>query len=207
MDFLGDGEGNAAPRLRDAYDVEDWNQVYEQCLLIIRRMYQRCRLVHADLSEYNLLYHQGEVWVIDVSQAVENDHPMALEFLRRDCGIINDFFKKKLDRVLTTQATFDFVTDISIKEEEEESYLDNSLEELMKKTAEQIDHDTHKDNIFKEIYIPRTLQELDFDEIDKIRKDGAEGLFDKLTGLKSSMKAQQAMLKAKQESEEKDTLP
>jgi RIO kinase 1 len=42
-----------------------------------------------------MLYYKQEVWVIDVSQAVEHDHPMALDFLRRDCGNINDFFKRK----------------------------------------------------------------------------------------------------------------
>lgn len=54
-----------------------------------------CKLVHADLSEYNLLYMNGEVWVIDVSQSIEHDHPMALDFLRRDCTNINDYFSKK----------------------------------------------------------------------------------------------------------------
>jgi RIO kinase 1 len=50
-----------------------------------------------------MLYYKGEVWVIDVSQAVEHDHPMALDFLRRDCANINDFFKKKGLQVLNTQ--------------------------------------------------------------------------------------------------------
>lgn len=86
MEFLGEN-GKAAPRLRDA-NLTDWNSSYQQTMLIVRRMYQRCKLVHADLSEYNLLYHKDEVWVIDVSQAVEHDHPMALDFLRRDCSIV-----------------------------------------------------------------------------------------------------------------------
>ena len=30
-------------------------------------------------------YHQGNVYVIDVSQSVEHDHVHALEFLRKDC--------------------------------------------------------------------------------------------------------------------------
>lgn len=34
-------------------------------------------------------YHSGEVYIIDVSQAVEHDHPHALEFLRKDCANIN----------------------------------------------------------------------------------------------------------------------
>lgn len=83
--------------------------------MIIRRLYQRCRLVHADLSEYNLLYMDGDVWVIDVSQAVEHDHPMALDFLRRDCSIINLFFENKNVNIITTKDTFYFVTNINIR--------------------------------------------------------------------------------------------
>jgi len=94
MELIGE-DTVAAPRLRDA-NLSDWNSAYEQTIMIVRRLYQRCRLVHADLSEYNLLYHKDEVWVIDVSQAVENDHPMALDFLRRDVSIVQEFFGKKL---------------------------------------------------------------------------------------------------------------
>ena len=122
MSFVGDN-GVAAPRLKDA-NLEDWNQSYLQTMMIVRRMYQRCKLVHADLSEYNLLYYKEEVWVIDVSQAVEHDHPMALDFLRRDCSIVQDFFQKKLERVLTTQDTFSFVTDLTITWDEEEAVFD-----------------------------------------------------------------------------------
>lgn len=37
MDFIGEN-GDAAPRLKDAH-VEDWSDVYEEVLIIIRRMY------------------------------------------------------------------------------------------------------------------------------------------------------------------------
>ena len=129
MDFLGTKDGKAAPRLRDA-NLEDWSSAYVQTMLLIRRMYKRCRLVHADLSEYNLLYHDEKVYVIDVSQAVENDHPMALDFLRRDCSIIRDFFQRKLVRVLTTKSTFDFATNIDIQDENEVELLNELLEDV-----------------------------------------------------------------------------
>ena len=31
---------------------------YTEMVLILRRLYQDCRLVHGDLSEYNILFHQ-----------------------------------------------------------------------------------------------------------------------------------------------------
>jgi serine/threonine-protein kinase RIO1 len=34
----------------------------------MRRMFHDCRLVHGDLSEYNILCHQGQIYFIDVSQ-------------------------------------------------------------------------------------------------------------------------------------------
>lgn len=34
-------------------------------------------------------YHDGDAYIIDVSQSVEHDHPHALEFLRKDCSNIN----------------------------------------------------------------------------------------------------------------------
>lgn len=93
MEFIGE-HGHAAPRLKDA-EILDLQQTYVDVLFIMRRMYQLCHLVHADFSEYNMLYYQGEVYVIDVSQAVEHDHPMSLDFLRRDCSNINEFFKRR----------------------------------------------------------------------------------------------------------------
>ena len=47
---------SAAPRLKDAAVHQDrWQDLYIDMLVIMRRMYITCRLVHADLSEYNIL--------------------------------------------------------------------------------------------------------------------------------------------------------
>lgn len=54
-------------------------------LQMMKKMYNEAGLVHADFSEYNLLWHDDMVYVIDVSQAVTTQHPHAGEFLLRDC--------------------------------------------------------------------------------------------------------------------------
>lgn len=53
-------------------------------------MYKDCGLVHADLSEYNLLWHEGKVWIIDVSQSVEIENASSNDFLLRDCQNVSD---------------------------------------------------------------------------------------------------------------------
>ena len=48
---------SASPRLKDAEIPEDkMATVYAEMIVAMRRMFQVCRLVHADLSEYNVLY-------------------------------------------------------------------------------------------------------------------------------------------------------
>jgi RIO kinase 1 len=63
----------------------------------MRILYQECHLVHADLSEYNLLYYEKILYMIDVSQSIEHDHPFALEFLKRDVvNVLNPLSRKRL---------------------------------------------------------------------------------------------------------------
>lgn len=99
MEFLSknDDAGSPSPKLRD-YQFEDFEEItkfYHQMIHDIRFMFQKCRLVHADLSEYNSIVHQGQLYIFDVSQSVEPEHPMSLDFLRMDIKNVNDFFMKK----------------------------------------------------------------------------------------------------------------
>ncbi len=43
-------------------------ELYTVLVQDVRTMFQVCRLVHADLSEYNILYFEGRLAIIDVSQ-------------------------------------------------------------------------------------------------------------------------------------------
>ncbi len=58
MDFLGD-DGWPSPLLKNAeMNSELADRLYRQIVLDMRRLYRECRLVHADLSEYNLILHR-----------------------------------------------------------------------------------------------------------------------------------------------------
>uniref|UniRef100_A0A7S3QT89 Serine/threonine-protein kinase RIO1 n=1 Tax=Dunaliella tertiolecta TaxID=3047 RepID=A0A7S3QT89_DUNTE len=128
MEFIGE-DGVAAPRLRDAdLPPARLRQAYTEMVVAIRTLYQTCRLVHADLSEYNILYHKGQLWIIDVSQSVDLDHPKALDFLREDCKHINHYFRTKGVAVLTVRELFEFAVDPLITEDTLDAALDRLME-------------------------------------------------------------------------------
>ena len=52
-------------------------------------------IIHADLSEFNILYDDGEPVIIDMGQSVTLDHPMVRKFLERDIVNLTHFFRKK----------------------------------------------------------------------------------------------------------------
>lgn len=91
MEFLGKA-GKCAPRLKDA-QIKDPQRYYDQTIEQIRRLY-KLRIVHADLSEYNVLDWKKKPYLIDFSAGVLLDHPEAIEFLQRDLQNITHFFKK-----------------------------------------------------------------------------------------------------------------
>ncbi|KAK1357941.1 hypothetical protein POM88_051197 [Heracleum sosnowskyi] len=75
--------------------------------------------------------HQGHLYIIDVSQSVDLDHPHALEFLQDDCIHVSDFFKKHGVPVMTIHELFDFIVDPSITDESVDSYLEKGLGEVL----------------------------------------------------------------------------
>lgn len=55
-------------------------------------------IVHADISEYNVSIANGHVTIFDWPQAVDRDHPNAIEFLERDLANLLGFFSRKYPR-------------------------------------------------------------------------------------------------------------
>ena len=111
MEFLGEGE-RPYPQLRSV-SVDDAESLYREILTFIRDLYQKAGLVHADLSEYNILYGD-RMYVIDMGQAVTPDHPRALHFLARDIANINRFFSQKC-QVRDEREFFSEVTSIPVQ--------------------------------------------------------------------------------------------
>ena len=131
MTFLGQ-EGWPAPRVKDVELSESkWRELYLQCVQLMHTIYHRCKLVHADLSEFNMLYHQHQLFIIDVSQSVEHDHPHAMDFLRKDCLNVTEFFRKKAVNVMPDTELVRFVTNEDINE----GNVDEYLEEAQKRIA------------------------------------------------------------------------
>lgn len=181
MSFLGDRKGWAYPRLRDAgvNSEEEWRDLYIQLLGIMRRLYQVCRLVHADLSEYNILYHNQRLYIIDVSQSVEHDHPRSLEFLRMDIKNVGDFFRRQGVDTLADRSIFDFIiTSAGPVEEEEMKRVIERIYEARVSVGdnEQALADNEVDNeVFRNQYIPQTLEQVYDIEADGQRIGAGEG--------------------------------
>ncbi|GAA1791047.1 RIO kinase 1 [Luedemannella flava] len=93
LEFIGDADGTAAPRLaqvrRDAVDLEDlWRQLVDALMTLART-----GRAHGDLSAYNLLVHEGRLVMIDLPQVVDViANPRGREFLHRDAMNVAGWF-------------------------------------------------------------------------------------------------------------------
>ncbi|KAL4430675.1 hypothetical protein ABPG75_005931 [Micractinium tetrahymenae] len=199
MEFLGEG-GVAAPRLKDAgLPPARMRQAYTEMVIMIRQLYQKCRLVHADLSEYNILVHNNELHCIDVSQAVELDHPRAFDFLREDCQHVNDFFRRAGVATLTVRELFDFAVDPSFGAEgpELDAQLDRLMELAASRPATLTAEQEVADRVFAQAYIPKKLDDVINYERDHARlKAGTdtEGIYyQALAGMKEDMSGARSM--------------
>ncbi|XP_071685790.1 uncharacterized protein [Rutidosis leptorrhynchoides] len=195
MEFIGT-TGWAAPRLKDAaLSLDKLREGYVEMITIMRVLYQKCKLVHGDLSEYNILYHEGHMYIIDVSQSVDLDHPHALDFLREDCVHVSDFFKKHGVAVMTIRELFDFIVDPSINEDSVDSYLEEAQRKVLARGDEISAEDEIADAVFIQSFIPKTLDNVKDAEADVNRitsgQDTGDMYYQTITGLKHAISIEQ----------------
>ena len=59
-------------------------------------LFLRENIVHGDLSAFNILYHQGELRIIDFPQAVDpRSNSSAKDLLQRDIANVVQFFQRR----------------------------------------------------------------------------------------------------------------
>ncbi|BAT83713.1 hypothetical protein VIGAN_04091000 [Vigna angularis var. angularis] len=195
MEFIGKS-GWAAPRLKDAALSSDkLREGYVEIIIAMRTLYQKCKLVHGDLSEYNILYYEGHLYIIDVSQAVEHEHPHALDFLREDCVHVSDFFKKHGVAVMTIRELFDFIVDATIADDAVDSYLEEMQRKILARGDVSVE-DEIADSVFVQSFIPRTLDDVENAEEDVQQitnlKDTNDLYYLTITGLKHALSLTQS---------------
>jgi RIO kinase 1 len=193
MTFMG-SEGYPAPKLKDIeISTSKARELYRECVILVWRLYNIVKLVHADLSEFNMLYHNDSVVIIDVSQSVEQEHPHAFEFLRKDCSNISDFFRRKGVSTMTIKELFDFITDPTISEENMEVCLEAISEKIADRNIDELTAQEKIDEeVFKNAFIPKTLSDVYDVERDVFGKKNSEEknelIYSKIVGLDSELK-------------------
>lgn len=95
MEFIGDPEerGRPAPLLKEA-DLKNPEEAFNTLRGFIEKLYLDAKLVHGDLSEYNVMVRGNELVLIDFGSAVDIRHPLAADFLSRDINNVYKFFQK-----------------------------------------------------------------------------------------------------------------
>ena len=96
MEFIGDEDGNPAPRISDLkLGKDEAEEAYRQSIQNLKRIVRAGR-VHGDYSTFNILWHREQAVVIDFPQVMEIDkNPNAKAFLQRDIHSLCKSFMKQ----------------------------------------------------------------------------------------------------------------
>ena len=91
LSFIGK-DSVPAPLLREV-SLERPREWYRKIVEMLKTLHDKAKLVHGDISEYNIMIPDGYPVLIDFGQAVQTDHPEAAIFLERDVQNLNHYFQ------------------------------------------------------------------------------------------------------------------
>ena len=87
IEFIGDEDGNPAQPVKNQ-PPQDPEEFWNKLLVQLKMFVNDAKLVHGDLSNYNILNLNDEPVIIDVSQSVVLDNPISKELLERDINTL-----------------------------------------------------------------------------------------------------------------------
>ena len=87
IEFIGDEDGNPAQPVKNQ-PPQDPEEFWNKLLVQLKMFVNDAKLVHGDLSNYNILNLNEEPVIIDVSQSVVLDNPISKELLERDINTL-----------------------------------------------------------------------------------------------------------------------
>jgi RIO kinase 2 len=104
---MGMIEGNDLYRVPEVPDAE---KVLDEVLYNVRKTYAEAGVIHADLSEFNvILKPDWHIQIIDWPQFVRTDHPNTDMLLKRDVRNILKFFRRRFKVKRDLQKTLNWV--------------------------------------------------------------------------------------------------
>jgi RIO kinase 1 len=91
IEFIGDENGNPAQPVKNR-NPKNPDEFFNKLLVELKKFVNDAKLVHGDLSNYNILNKDETPVIIDVSQSVVLDNPISKELLERDINtLVNEY--------------------------------------------------------------------------------------------------------------------
>ncbi len=116
LEFIGDPDGSAAPRLAQTRpDRDELADLWDQLVGAVTTL-ARAGLAHGDLSAFNLLVQHGRLVMIDLPQVVDViSNPAGREFLARDVQVVAKWFTARGLDVDADRLLDDLMSDAGIR--------------------------------------------------------------------------------------------
>ncbi|MHB1439607.1 MAG: serine protein kinase RIO [Cuniculiplasma sp.] len=92
MSYIGERR-TPAKKLKDIEESQ-LQGYFNSAMIEYGKMVEKAKLIHADMSEYNVLCYRKRSYIIDMGQAVSYKHPKAKEFFTRDMVNMKSFAKR-----------------------------------------------------------------------------------------------------------------
>ena len=92
-------------------EIQNPEKILKEILRNVKKAYLKAHVIHADLSEYNIILKpDGHILIIDWPQYVMTDHANAEELLERDLKNVLTFFNRKFNVEVAIEEACDYVT-------------------------------------------------------------------------------------------------